>query len=649
MFNFSMRPDKEADNDGHIPGASEDGETTGLTKLLSIVAEEVRLAIHRDIAGADRLHHLLTAPWLLSLLKVYESLLEIRRLPPSPHTPQAFGVTSEILLDIRAIPAPLPESRELYRLLKSPHLQALLSAHDSVAQTEYEPLLPPLSENLPEDEEIMRSVCLGKNKQLNGGGGSTGRFFRSRWNSLRRLTLEKLVPWRRAWSEERLATPVRAMDCDASAGLLCPPRRGQSRPLPLYQSTGSQPRPLYQSTGSRPRPLYQSTGSRPLPLYQSTGSGPLPLYQSTGSRPLPLYQSTGSRPLPHYQSTGSRPLPLYGSTGSGSPCCQSSNLWERRLNQSAPSVCSPVCTADISPKYQQGLCRDDNRKYILGMGNYPSAHWREPLPTFSLTTPNSPVCHLPKTPTPDVSCGLRAQTAPSSPMAPCRQRPSSQSGPTQGPSLDQTEQQSLEELRSPVPVVASGLDNSQSDMHDLGQKMVAATELISESVEENALALNLLSEVVDKLQGLIIAAQSPKTPSFPSPPPPPPKTLLQGNIFPSPPPSCFFSSSCSSSSSSLSSSSLSASLNGHKTSSAVGQNGSCKSRKSFSALGQNGSCCRPGTINGSPQRPAGRKAQSYHSKGFSRSGSRPKKSLRSEEDQYSTRYLLSKKKTKKTK
>uniref|UniRef100_A0A8C7JU58 MAGUK p55 scaffold protein 4 n=1 Tax=Oncorhynchus kisutch TaxID=8019 RepID=A0A8C7JU58_ONCKI len=64
-----------------------------------------------------------------------------------------------------AVPAPSPEARQLYSLLKSPHLQALLSAHDMVAQTDYEPVLPPLPEDLPEDEEAMRIVCLVKNKQ----------------------------------------------------------------------------------------------------------------------------------------------------------------------------------------------------------------------------------------------------------------------------------------------------------------------------------------------------------------------------------------------------------------------------------------------------------------------------------------------------
>ncbi|XP_042282343.1 MAGUK p55 subfamily member 4-like [Thunnus maccoyii] len=60
---------------------------------------------------------------------------------------------------------PSAEARELYSLLSSPHIQALLSSHDSVAQSDYGPVLPPLPDELPEDEEAMRIVCLVKNNQ----------------------------------------------------------------------------------------------------------------------------------------------------------------------------------------------------------------------------------------------------------------------------------------------------------------------------------------------------------------------------------------------------------------------------------------------------------------------------------------------------
>uniref|UniRef100_A0A3Q2D2I5 MAGUK p55 scaffold protein 4b n=1 Tax=Cyprinodon variegatus TaxID=28743 RepID=A0A3Q2D2I5_CYPVA len=83
--------------------------------------EEVRRSISQEIDGADILHGLLTASWLQSLLKV----------------------TKNYFLSNRA----------------------LLSAHDSVAQKDYEPVLPPMPDELPDEEEATRIVCLVKNKQ----------------------------------------------------------------------------------------------------------------------------------------------------------------------------------------------------------------------------------------------------------------------------------------------------------------------------------------------------------------------------------------------------------------------------------------------------------------------------------------------------
>ena len=95
------------------------------------------------------------------------------------------------------------------------------------------------------------------------------------------------------------------------------------------------------------------------------------------------------------------------------------------------------------------------------------------------------------------------------------------------PPPELNKQCSMEELRSTVQTVASSIEHSSQDVLHLGQKMVAATEMITDSVEENAQALNLLAEVVDKLQGIIAAQKhleaSPpcrlKQRSGPTPPP----------------------------------------------------------------------------------------------------------------------------------
>ncbi|KPP74602.1 MAGUK p55 subfamily member 4-like [Scleropages formosus] len=97
-----------------------------------------------------------------------------------------------MMAGVRRAATPSPEARELYRLLRDPHLQvsdgrawsvtrcalvqseidpgmfstqAFLSAHDTVARKDYEPMLPPLPDSLPDDEEAVRIVCLVKNNQ----------------------------------------------------------------------------------------------------------------------------------------------------------------------------------------------------------------------------------------------------------------------------------------------------------------------------------------------------------------------------------------------------------------------------------------------------------------------------------------------------
>uniref|UniRef100_A0A3Q1GUB1 MAGUK p55 scaffold protein 4a n=1 Tax=Acanthochromis polyacanthus TaxID=80966 RepID=A0A3Q1GUB1_9TELE len=101
---------------------------SGVTDILSGVVDDVGQAVGRNIDGAQLLYELLSAPWLRSLLKV-----------------------------------PIQQSCTHVDSLCS--CQALLSTHDSVAQSDYEPVLPPLPDDLPDDEEAMRIVCLVKNNQ----------------------------------------------------------------------------------------------------------------------------------------------------------------------------------------------------------------------------------------------------------------------------------------------------------------------------------------------------------------------------------------------------------------------------------------------------------------------------------------------------
>ncbi|XP_068165026.1 MAGUK p55 subfamily member 4 isoform X2 [Antennarius striatus] len=137
----------------------------GMRQILTDVIEEVRQSVNQDIDGAEILHSLLNAPWLQSLLKVYACLQKYTKDSPAPALDCASELSFQLLVDIRSLPGCSDEVKELYRLLRQPQLQALLSAHDTVAQKDYEPVLPPMPEELPDDEEATRIVCLVKNKQ----------------------------------------------------------------------------------------------------------------------------------------------------------------------------------------------------------------------------------------------------------------------------------------------------------------------------------------------------------------------------------------------------------------------------------------------------------------------------------------------------
>ncbi|KFQ22241.1 MAGUK p55 subfamily member 3, partial [Mesitornis unicolor] len=59
------------------------------------------------------------------------------------------------------------EEKELLQLLSTPHLRAMLVVHDTVAQKNFDPVLPPLPDNFDDDfdEESVKIVRLVKNKE----------------------------------------------------------------------------------------------------------------------------------------------------------------------------------------------------------------------------------------------------------------------------------------------------------------------------------------------------------------------------------------------------------------------------------------------------------------------------------------------------
>ncbi|XP_053554673.1 MAGUK p55 subfamily member 4 [Bombina bombina] len=139
-------------------------QENGLSQVLTLVLDELGLFYHRDVNGIGVLYSLLQAPWLQSLLKVHDSLHQYIKKRHLPIVTKARVLSNEVVEVLRDCPSSA-DIRELRRLLRGVHFKAFLSAHDTVAQKDFEPVLPPLPDNIPENEEAMRIVCLVKNKQ----------------------------------------------------------------------------------------------------------------------------------------------------------------------------------------------------------------------------------------------------------------------------------------------------------------------------------------------------------------------------------------------------------------------------------------------------------------------------------------------------
>ncbi|XP_048857728.1 MAGUK p55 subfamily member 4-like [Brienomyrus brachyistius] len=137
----------------------------GLTQILTAVLCEMEPFIRRGLRGADLQPSLLNAPCLQSLLKVYEILQQHTWSSPLPQLLHASTLSQQTMTDLRGLTAPSSDAKELCGLLAGPGLQALLFSHDMVAQKKYAPVLPPVPDDLPTNEEAMRIVRMVKNHQ----------------------------------------------------------------------------------------------------------------------------------------------------------------------------------------------------------------------------------------------------------------------------------------------------------------------------------------------------------------------------------------------------------------------------------------------------------------------------------------------------
>ncbi|KAK1877199.1 MAGUK p55 subfamily member 3 [Dissostichus eleginoides] len=100
------------------------------------------------------------------LMKIHEKLRQYERQSPTPVLHSASSLAEDVTEELQSGPMST-EEKELLHLLSSPHLKAVLSVHDTVAQKNFDPVLPPLPDDFEDelDEESVKIVRLVKNKE----------------------------------------------------------------------------------------------------------------------------------------------------------------------------------------------------------------------------------------------------------------------------------------------------------------------------------------------------------------------------------------------------------------------------------------------------------------------------------------------------
>ncbi|KAF7245834.1 MAGUK p55 subfamily member 7 [Varanus komodoensis] len=139
------------------------GGDTGLYELLASLPAQLQphvdsqedLTFLWDMFGEKSLH---------SLVKIHEKLHYYGKQSPVPMLHGAVALADELAEELQSKPLN-SEIRELLKLLSKPNLKALLSVHDTVAQKNYDPVLPPMPDDIDDEEDSVKIIRLVKNRE----------------------------------------------------------------------------------------------------------------------------------------------------------------------------------------------------------------------------------------------------------------------------------------------------------------------------------------------------------------------------------------------------------------------------------------------------------------------------------------------------
>ncbi|XP_030612328.1 MAGUK p55 subfamily member 7 isoform X3 [Archocentrus centrarchus] len=139
------------------------GHEPGLYELLAALPSQLQPHVKcsedntflQDMFGERSLH---------SLVKIHERLQHYEESKPVPILERAAALACEVSDELEGKSAS-GDIKELLKLLAKPHVKSLLSVHDTVAQKKYDPDLPPLPEDIDDNEDSVKIIRLVKNKE----------------------------------------------------------------------------------------------------------------------------------------------------------------------------------------------------------------------------------------------------------------------------------------------------------------------------------------------------------------------------------------------------------------------------------------------------------------------------------------------------
>uniref|UniRef100_A0AAY4CJG6 MAGUK p55 scaffold protein 3 n=2 Tax=Denticeps clupeoides TaxID=299321 RepID=A0AAY4CJG6_9TELE len=137
----------------------------GLHETLALLTSQLRPdANHKE--DMVFLRDVFSEKSLAYLMKIHEKLRQYERQSPTPVLHSASTLAEDVAEELQIGPMSV-EEKELLQLLTSPHMRAVLSVHDTVAQKNFDPVLPPLPDDFDDEleEESVKIVRLVKNKE----------------------------------------------------------------------------------------------------------------------------------------------------------------------------------------------------------------------------------------------------------------------------------------------------------------------------------------------------------------------------------------------------------------------------------------------------------------------------------------------------